>query len=129
MFYESEVRRENEYRTDISPVAQKELDLALLLINGLTAPFEASKYRDSYREKLDALIAAKLEGLPPTDSERPRHAPVVNILDALQRSLQTAQRPAADEATAEPKVRKTRARGRRAGVLAPQPTASGGAGD
>ncbi len=62
MFYEVEVRRENGYRTDISQIVQKELDLALLLINSLTAPFDTSKYRDNYREKLDALIAAKLEG-------------------------------------------------------------------
>jgi DNA end-binding protein Ku len=39
MFYETEVRRENEYRTDLSLLVQKELDLALLLLNSLTAPF------------------------------------------------------------------------------------------
>ena len=46
MFYEVEVRRENEYRTDLSRIADKELDLALLLVNSLTAPFEAAKCRD-----------------------------------------------------------------------------------
>ncbi len=92
MFYENEVRRENEYRTDISSLVQKELDLALLLINSLSAPFEAAKYRDSYREKLDALIAAKLEGKALTETEAPRLAPVVNILDALQRSLDSMAR-------------------------------------
>src|SRR5918999_1826551 len=72
MFYESEIRRGEEDRTGISPGAPEELDLALLLVNGLTAPFEPSKYRDSYREKLDAVIAAKLEGLPARELERPR---------------------------------------------------------
>ncbi len=51
MFYESEVRRENEYRTDMSQIVPKELDLALLLVNSLTAPFDATKYRDNYRER------------------------------------------------------------------------------
>ncbi|MEJ7608768.1 MAG: amino acid permease [Bryobacteraceae bacterium] len=92
MFYENEVRRENEYRTDISLLVQKELDLALLLINSLTAPFEAAKYRDSYREKLDVLIAAKLEGKALTETAAPRLAPVVNILEALQRSLDSMAR-------------------------------------
>ena len=93
MFYEAEVRRENEYRTDTSRIATKELDLALLLVNSLTAPFEAAKYRDGYREKLDALIAARLEGKASTQTVAPRLAPVVNILEALQRSLQaTAQK-------------------------------------
>jgi DNA end-binding protein Ku len=130
MFYESEVRRENEYRTDISQVATKELDLALLLVKSLTAVFEPSKYRDSYREKLDALIAAKLEGLPARELERPRAAPVVNILEALQRSLQPAQRkPPAGEAAAEPQVRKTKSRAKRAGASRNEATASARAGD
>ncbi len=92
MFYEEEVRRENEYRTDTSRIAQKELDLALLLVNSLTAPFEAAKYRDSYWEKLDAMIAAKLAGHAITETAAPRLAPVVNILDALQRSLDSMAR-------------------------------------
>ena len=56
------------------------------------APFEAAKYRDGYREKLDALIAAKLEGKALTETAAPRVAPVVNILDALQRSLDSMAR-------------------------------------
>jgi non-homologous end joining protein Ku len=46
MFYECEVRRENEHRTDTAQIAEKELDLALLLVNSLAAQFDASKYRD-----------------------------------------------------------------------------------
>jgi DNA end-binding protein Ku len=65
----------------------KELNLAFLLVNSLTAQFDASKYRDGYREKLDALIAAKLENKTAEDRQARRPAPVVNILEALQRSL------------------------------------------
>ncbi|HZA93615.1 MAG TPA: Ku protein [Gemmatimonadales bacterium] len=98
MFYEPEVRRENEYRADTSQIARKELDLALLLVNSLTAPFDASKYRDGYREKLDALIAAKLAAKVAAQRQAPRLAPVVNIMDALQRSLEAMTRkPAAPE--------------------------------
>ena len=125
MFYESEIRRSDEYRADGSNVSQKELDLALLLVNNLVAPFDASKYRDTYREKLDALIAAKLEGLPAAEAERPRHAPVVNILDALQRSLQSVERKSpASEAPVEKKARKTKARGKHAITVANESTAS-----
>jgi DNA end-binding protein Ku len=112
MFYESEVRRENEYRTDISQIAQKELDLALLLVNSLTAPFDASKYRDNYREKLDALIAAKLEGKVTTEAEVRRPAPVVNIMDALQRSLESMapKSDASDSSTAKISGKTSRAK-------------------
>src|SRR5215210_3565371 len=92
MFYESEIRRENEHRTATQQIPQKELDLALLLVNSLAAPFEASKYKDSYREKLDALIAAKLDGKLLAEVKAPRAAPVVNILNALKRSLESSGR-------------------------------------
>ena len=92
MFYEPEIRREDEYRTAPAKVSDKELELALLLVHNLAAPFDPTKYRDSYREKLDALLAAKLETLPATEREAPPRAPVVNILDALQRSLQSYSR-------------------------------------
>ena len=87
MFYEPEVRRENEYRADTVQLAAKEVELALLLVNSLTAAFDASKYRDSYREKLDALIGAKLQGKLANERQSRRPAAVVNIVDALQRSL------------------------------------------
>ena len=52
MFYETEIRREDEHRSQAAEVSDKELELALLLVNNLAAPFDPSKYRDSYREKL-----------------------------------------------------------------------------
>ena len=42
-------------------VVAQVLGVCLLLVISLAAPFDAAKYRDSYREKLDALIAAKLK--------------------------------------------------------------------
>jgi DNA end-binding protein Ku len=87
------VRRENEYRTDISQVVPKELDMALLLVNSLTTSFEPSKYRDSYREKLDALIAAKLAGLPARELERPRPAPVVRLCSAACNRHNASRQP------------------------------------
>jgi DNA end-binding protein Ku len=95
MFYEREVRRENEYQTDTAQIGKKEVDLALLLVNSLSAQFDASKYRDGYREKLDALIAAKLEGKISKETPARRPTPVVNIFDALQRSLESVTHKAA----------------------------------
>jgi DNA end-binding protein Ku len=92
MFYESEIRREEEHRPDLSQVAQKELDLAVMLINSLANPFDSAKYRDTYREKLEALMENKLAGKLLAEKETARPAPVINILDALQRSLQSAER-------------------------------------
>ena len=68
--------RRSGARTSTEPIRQiweKELNLALLLVNSLTAPFEASKYRNGYREKLDALIAAKLENKTAEEIRAPVH--------------------------------------------------------
>lgn len=90
MFYQSEIRETDEYHTDTSGVAQKELDLALLLVGNLHAPFEPARYHDTYREKLDALIQAKISGEQTVQPPAAKAAPVVDILEALQRSLKTA---------------------------------------
>ena len=51
MFYETEIRREDEYRTDTSGVNERELQLALMLVESLAAPFEPAKYHDSYKDE------------------------------------------------------------------------------
>jgi DNA end-binding protein Ku len=112
MFYEDEVRRSEEYRTDAA-VAPKELELAMMLVNNLAAPFDPSKYHDTYREKVEALIQAKIAGKEVVDAPAARTGPVVNILEALQQSLQQSARdrkPAGrqEEAAATPPSRRKR---------------------
>ena len=58
MFYEDEIRRADEYRADVESVNLKELELATRLIDALAVPFDAAKYKDSYREKLKEYIGA-----------------------------------------------------------------------
>lgn len=68
-------------------VGKRELDTAALLIDRLTAKFEAHKYRDKHREALLELIEAKARGEtfatpqsePATDQDR--------LLEALEASL------------------------------------------
>jgi DNA end-binding protein Ku len=103
MYYEDEIRRNDEFRTDTSVVNPKELELATRLISALAAPFDPLKYKDTYREKLNQLIAAKIAGDESYESPKPKTADVVNILEALQRSLSMAdpkpgaRKPAAAE--------------------------------
>jgi DNA end-binding protein Ku len=96
MYFASEVRAEEEFRADVEEVSKKELDLAQTLIHSLAAPFEPEKYRDTYREKIQSLIDSKVKGLPiaPAPVVPPR-ADVVDIADALRRSLANLKKPAA----------------------------------
>jgi DNA end-binding protein Ku len=99
MFYEDEIRRNDEYRADTAAVAGKELDLAKRLVEALASPFQPAKFKDTYREKLNELISAKIAGEDTYEAPAPKPRSVINILDALQKSLSmTAERkpPAAE---------------------------------
>src|SRR5437763_8720166 len=61
MYYRDEIRQVEEFRTDTSLVKEKELELAMTLVQSLEATFEPEKYQDSYRQNLMALIDAKLK--------------------------------------------------------------------
>ena len=111
MFYENEIRREDEYRADTSAVEDREMKLALLLIDSLAAPFDPSKYRDTYKEKLDQIIASKIASEETVESEAPRAKAPTDILAALERSLSLAKKPAASEGRmteSAPRKRKTK---------------------
>jgi len=98
MFFTSEVRADEEYVADTATVTQKELNLAQTLIRSLAASFEPQKYRDTYREKLEAIIASRVAGQPPAVLETPsRSASVVDITEALQKSLAALKKPVASE--------------------------------
>jgi len=95
LYYRDEIRRVEEFRTDKSLVREKELDLAVTLIESLAATFEPEKYTDGYRENLKAMIQAKIHGRQTVEVAAPQHlAPVVDILEALKMSLASAKKPA-----------------------------------
>jgi DNA end-binding protein Ku len=95
MFYNEEVRAVDEFRTDASQVKEKELELAMLLVDNLAASFEPAKFKDSYRENLRNMIDAKIRGAQvvelPVEAAR---APVVDIMEALKTSLARLKKPA-----------------------------------
>ena len=94
MYFRDEVREVEEFRTDTKAIKEKELGLAISLVEGLVAPFEPEKYSDQYRENLKQLIAAKVEGREVVEVAAPEHlAPVVDIMDALKASLEKMKKP------------------------------------
>jgi DNA end-binding protein Ku len=98
MFFSSEVRADEEYTADTGTVTQKELDLAQTLVHSLATAFQPVKYSDTYREKLESIIARKIAGQPVAIPEKPsRTTSVVDITEALQKSLAALKKPAASE--------------------------------
>ena len=100
MFYADEIRQVDEFRTDTSQVKEKELALAKMLIDSLTAEFEPQKYQDTYRTNLQTMIQAKLEGQQVVATPAPHIAPVIDIMEALKKSLAEQKKPIASATAA-----------------------------
>jgi DNA end-binding protein Ku len=100
MFYSNEIRAAESVPTDKIEVKEQEKKLARQLIESLAAPFEPQKYRDEYQENLRAMIAAKLKGQEVTEVAQPHMAPVIDLMEALKKSLAEKQAPPAAAAPA-----------------------------
>jgi len=100
MFYADEIRQVDEFRTDTSQVKEKELALAKMLIDSLIAEFEPQKYQDTYRTNLQTMIQAKLEGQQVVATPTPHIAPVIDIMEALKKSLAEQKKPIASATAA-----------------------------
>ena len=71
-------------------------------------------YRDKYRDRLEALIAAKVEGKETVSvaASAPHARPAVDIIEALRKSLEAVKKPAA-KAEETPKRRPLKKTGSR----------------
>lgn len=100
MFYSNEIRAAESVPTDKVEVKDQEKKLALQLINSLAAPFEPQKYRDEYSENVRGMIDAKLKGQEVTEVAQPHLAPVIDLMEALKKSLAEKKTPAPAAASA-----------------------------
>jgi DNA end-binding protein Ku len=94
MYYQDEIRQVEEFRTDTSLVKPKELAMAKMLISSLEAEFEPQKYHDTYRDNLQKMIEAKKAGQKVVATPEPHVAPVIDIMEALKKSLAEKRKPA-----------------------------------
>jgi DNA end-binding protein Ku len=87
--YPYEVRSEDEYFDEIQDVkvTKDMLDLAKHIVNQKAGRFEPDKFEDQYETALVDLINQKRAGKPITAKERPRDENVVDLMEALQRSV------------------------------------------
>src|SRR5579871_4852704 len=93
MYYVDEIRQVDEFRTNTDLVKPNELAMANMLIDTLKAEFEPEKYHDTYRDNLMQMIEAKKEGQKVVETPEPHVAPVIDIMEALKRSLAEKKKP------------------------------------
>lgn len=83
-------------------VEEAELSMARKLIESMTEPFDPSRFRNAYQEKLMALIESKIAGKQ-VKAEKPESQPsnIINLMDALAASLKQRE---GNESKAEAKT-------------------------
>jgi DNA end-binding protein Ku len=87
--YPYEVRSEDEYFEEIQDVkvTKDMLDLARHIVNQKSGRFEPVKFEDHYETALVDLINSKRSGKPITPKEKPAAGNVVDLMEALRRSV------------------------------------------
>ncbi len=87
--YAYQVRDDEAYFEDIPDVeiSREMLDLALHIIDVKTAKFDPTAFKDEYKEAVVDLIRAKRAGRPAPQPRAAAPSNVVNLMDALRRSL------------------------------------------
>jgi DNA end-binding protein Ku len=109
--YADEIRDSADYFSDIedTKVPKDMLELAEHILKTKRGHFDMSKYSDRYEDALKALIKAKLAGQPaPKLPAQPSN--VINLMDALRRSVRSERREAPAEQQHRGKQRPARAR-------------------
>ena len=107
MRYQEELRSPAEYFRDIKKVEINEdsLDLAETLIKKKAAKFDPSKFVDGYEVALKELVDAKVNHapIPKDEPAAPKRNNVVNLMDALRKSLGDKEAATEDTKKKSPK--------------------------
>ena len=97
LFYANEVRADEEHAADQGLVNPKELELAELFVGALAAKFEPTKLKDTFEERLRELIQKRASTAVEPASETTKHKPMVDIMEALRKSLELTRKPPQSE--------------------------------
>jgi len=95
MMWPDEIRKPDFAGLDATEEAAKpqELKMARMLVDTLAGDYDADEFEDDYATAVEALVQAKLEGgeIKHAAPEEPEKGEVVDLLAALQRSVEAAK--------------------------------------
>ena len=93
LFYADDVRSKTEIEEAVQSVEVKkaELDLAAQVIDSLVGEWNAADFENDYRRDLNAMLEAKLAGQEIKRPEPAPETPVVDLMEALRRSVEDVQ--------------------------------------
>ena len=106
LFFAEDVRAKNEIEEAVETVEVKkaELQLAQQVIDSLVGEWKIEDFENEYRRDLRTMLEAKLSGEEIARPEPVTETPVIDLMEALRRSVADAQ-----EAKQKPAAKKTKA--------------------
>lgn len=104
MMWPDEIRDPDFASVDTSDAKPAEVKMAKMLVETLAGDFAPDEYEDDYREAVEALVRAKVEGgeVKATPKAPKAGGEVVDLLAALQRSVEAAKTARGEATGAEP---------------------------
>ena len=73
-------------------LSEQELEMARMLIQNMTQPFDAEAYRDEYQARLRDAIMQKIQGQEIVTADTSGPDNVIDLMEALQKSLKQAKK-------------------------------------
>ena len=90
MYYADEVREPELPK--LPELRKPEIEMAVTLIENLSADFQPERYHDKYRQELLDLIKAKAKGKKLPEPEQEEEGEVVDLMEALRASVERTQK-------------------------------------
>lgn len=85
LYYEEEIRLGEKIVDE--KYTDKEMDLAIKLIDSMSGKFEPEKYKDEYQDKIKDAIEKKIDGKEIKKAKSKKTISVASLMDALEKSL------------------------------------------
>ena len=107
MMWPDEVRTP-DFKVEAGEVKDAEVKMAHMLVETLAGDFDASEFEDDYAGAVEALVKTKIEGgeIKRTPTSTKSSGEVVDLLAALQKSVDAAKTARGEAATRTPKTTK-----------------------
>lgn len=110
LYYANEVRAFSEIETGATfTFSDKERDLADKLVDQLTSErFEPEQYHDDFSDRVRAAVEQKVQGQEVTVAPEAPKAQIIDLFEALKKSLETAEKPSAAKPPKKAEAREPR---------------------
>jgi len=110
LYYDHELHKASKPAAPKTKFSSQELELARSLVSHMAAPFKPGAFHDAYRENVERLIEQKTKGQKITAVAKPSKAPVIDLMEALKRSLKST---ATSESSSQGRRRASKSSSRR----------------